>query len=473
MPNHVLINIINSMPLDSRQLLETCKPATPLIRAGAMDIVAAIHKAKLMPESPALSSVPSTPGLTAPMAVFSLVSPSPQHPLPVSSPVLNEAELYQAAGWIGSVHPGHSHSQDYSGPRAPSGVPLLDVSAFSTPTRLLTPHGKSAAKATPAVNMDWESGTTGMLRFSDDDVDSDGDESDSDKEAQAKARSIMQAMSGDHLGLQAAQSSMLEPPATPSTGQKRAREETGEAAGDPPTKRSTLRTPETGEHLSMMSPVPPSLASVKSPEPDSAIPKTMRDIYKLSNENRRKNKDKKKGGDKAEEQGSGKAGSSMFDEDKDDGESKESGGDANAFMKDIGWTTGAAEETAGAAVEDKAKGGGEKAQPVRRGGSGAGKQAAGQRVPATFAAYDYSKGAAAAPVPVKGKRAAPVADTFNPYSDANQPVDKRIAKPKLGGRGQQRSFSYANKKEGGGGGGGGRGGRGGGRGGRGGGRGGR
>jgi exosome complex exonuclease RRP6 len=456
MPNHVLINIINSMPLDSRQLLEVCKPATPLIRAGASEIVQAIHQAKLMPESPALSGAPATPGLTMPMAAFSLASPSPQQPqaLPVSSPVLNEAELYQAAGWIG-VSSG-THSGEYAGPRAPSGVPLLDVSAFSTPTRLLTPHGHLAARPTAADTIDWEpSGTgAGLLNFSDDDGESYSD-GDSDKEAQAKARSIFKAMSGQgHLGLLAVPSSALLEPSTPSQGSKRARDEGNEAngAGDPPTKRSSLRTPETGEHLSMMSPVPPSLAGVKSPETDGSIPRTMRDIYKLSNENRRRNKDtKKKSGDKEDEPESSKLAVGdvyMFDNENEDGQDTKAS--ATSFMQDIGWIPQAPGGQEVLDQEGKTDGDDGQAEAVR---GKKGKTApAGQRAPpVAFTPYDYSQAPTLAPAQPKGpkgpKGKKEQSDNFNPYSDKNQPEDKRVAKPKLGGRGQARSFTYANKSE--------------------------
>lgn len=96
----------------------------------------------------------------------------------------------------------------------------------------------------------------------------------------AKAREILKSFNADSAD-------PLRELCRPNSARKR------NSVGDEAVMTKKMRTPDTGE-ISILSPLPPVLAYSASPQDDKEIPKTIRDIYKLSNENRRKNKDKKK-----------------------------------------------------------------------------------------------------------------------------------------------------------------------------------
>lgn len=229
MPNHVLINICNAMPLDSARLLDCCRPATPLIRAATSDIIKLIHQSQLLPSSP--TTVPMTP-------MASLPEPC------ALSPVMNTDQLYQSAGWI----------TGNQGPRGAGGLPLFDMSGFSSPTRL----GRQVSA--PVVLAGATQGFSSLLRQCPDPFNQ-------------TTREIQ-----NHLQT-ASRMSVLPPDKVP------VKREPSETLFETPfPKRSRAE---------VISPDVPAIQNIVSPE-STGVPRSMHEIYQLSNENRQRNKEKKK-----------------------------------------------------------------------------------------------------------------------------------------------------------------------------------
>eukprot|EP01006_Ploeotia_vitrea_P039814 TRINITY_DN66381_c6_g2_i1.p1 TRINITY_DN66381_c6_g2~~TRINITY_DN66381_c6_g2_i1.p1 ORF type:complete len:985 (-),score=486.26 TRINITY_DN66381_c6_g2_i1:81-3035(-) len=138
MPNRTLIKICTELPLDSQQLLATCRPITPLLRQHVHAVVKLIVHAKAEPMSPAfpVASATTSPGMRGlPLGPPMLVESSHQQmatPMapekfkarltePSSdSPAMNTDKLYDMAGWIGPD----------TGPEGPPGVRLFDATGL-------------------------------------------------------------------------------------------------------------------------------------------------------------------------------------------------------------------------------------------------------------------------------------------------------------------------------------------------------
>lgn len=168
----------------------------------------------------------------------------------------------------------------------------------------------------------------------------------------------------------------------------------------------------------------------------------MRDIYKLSNENRQRNKEKKK----QKDNGSAATPALPFTQDAHSkisttASASVSPQSSNTFMKDIGWIkdTESNEEH-----EDTIE---SPSQPVSmRERANMAKKSGSNDKP--FVPYDYSKAhnlSSSAP-----DQAAGDSDVFNPYADTPSSKPRaRVNKPNTKGRNPHKGFTYSNSRGGG------------------------
>lgn len=234
MPNHVLVNICNTMPLDSTRLLDCCRPATPPIRAGVMELIRLVHQAQQIASSPLFLNPPA--------------SPLPETSIPLS-PAMSTEQLYYSAGWTAAAN---------QGPRGAAGLPLFDISGFSSPSRL----GKPSNSIVLPTNQSFSS----LLRTCPEPF----NQTARDIRAQLQNTGLMGVLPTSNLQV------------------KREHAEDTFETPHPPKRPVTTRVGE------ILSPEPPAVEAIKSPEGNTGIPRTMHEIYQLSNENRQRNKEKKK-----------------------------------------------------------------------------------------------------------------------------------------------------------------------------------
>eukprot|EP00727_Mastigamoeba_balamuthi_P002511 m51a1_g12257 putative exosome component 10 (939) ;mRNA; f:172070-175724 len=362
MPNAMLLRVAQQLPADQPSLLACYSPPPPSVRVHATEILAITKLARQAGEEAAKlaqveqAKVPRAPAeprhtklgddddevmddaddADAPRPAAADAAPAPQ--------VLSTEQLYKVAGWEGE---------------AGSGLFSESGDALSTPK-----SRRAAAQVT--------TGKRGTLFDDDDDDEDDADEAPAAADESRRTATLI------------AQS----------------------IAASPQPKRPEVAAPE-APAAAAPSDVPPKPAE-EPPKPDKAaeedpdavkeVPRSMEEIYKLSNMNRKRNKEKKR----QKEESMRRATSPEVVEIPDDDDEKRTGQkrskarvdeeDKSEFMRRIGWKSGdgaAEEEAAGSPAPAQA--------PQQRGapriirkssmGSVLGQQQ-GQKQ--TFVPYDYS-----------------------------------------------------------------------------------
>jgi len=424
------------MPLDSESLNKSCSPLPPLVRQNAVELIELIHNSKASAEyeNPNINGAYMTSHSPLPYkppqeSMTPETSTNKKKQEAASSPVLSTNELYQSAGWVSDNKMNGSHQNQkflkLSGDG--SSVPLFDISgvleSYKTGSRrksrdvLLSPCPQSMAASS-------------LLDFSTPTTVSEDDSSEAAK-LRRKAREI-------HDSFNTPQSSIhLFSTPNVNTVNSYSKDNKRKSPGDDV------------PFSSLVSPTPPSLQTVPSPNLDEEIPRSMREIYQMSNKNRKMNKEKKKlkqsaridptpvfkdvTGDSSASGNSTRSDSLILNEEK--------------FMKNIGWIKDANSTTEEPKSSNKNTSNRRqvKQQEKKNENKGSGKSnfskiknmirkhkqkknfSHGGGKSKTFNSYDYSKTNSHTNV---GGEAAPPGSYFNPYGYGQTSGKKRHHKSK-------------------------------------------
>lgn len=276
LPNRSLLAICIAMPLDSQSLNKSCHPLPPYVRQNAVQLIEIIHNSKSAAdyENPNVMSAPYMISQNPHSPYTPPLSSSPNQiskkKQALASPVLSTNELYESAGWVNDDKISNKHHNILKLSGDGSSVPLFDISgvleSYKTGSRrknrdvLLSPCPQSMAASS-------------LLDFSTPMVNDDNPET---TRLKKKAREIHNSFNSPQSTIQLFSTPNIN--TVKSYANKKKRKSLGD---DVP-------------FSSLVSPTPPSLQTVPSPDLDKAIPRSMREIYQMSNKNRSRNKEKKK-----------------------------------------------------------------------------------------------------------------------------------------------------------------------------------
>lgn len=276
MPNRVLINICTKMPLDSRSLERVCSPLPPLVRENAVQLIELIHNSKsaadygnqsinsayMISKNPQPSG---SPPLTPPIQASEKNQVS-------ASPVLSTNELYQSAGW---VHEDKMTNKNQSISKLSgdgSSIPLFDISGVLESYK--TGSGRKNRREVLLSPCPQSMAASSLLDFSTPTIYSDDSEV---SKLKKKAREIHNSFNSPQASIH-----LFSTPTVDAANNFSKNIKKRKSAGDDV------------PFSSLVSPTPPSLQAVPSPDLDKEIPRSMREIYQMSNQNRKLNKEKKK-----------------------------------------------------------------------------------------------------------------------------------------------------------------------------------
>lgn len=276
MPNRVLISICTKMPLDSQSLEKACSPLPPLVRENAVQLIELIHNSKSAADYenqsmnsaymiPAKSQPSSSPPLTPPIAASQKNKVS-------GSPVLSTNELYQSAGWVHEDKISNTQQSISKLSGNGSSIPLFDISGVLESYK--TGSGRKNRREVLLSPCPQSMAASSLLDFSTPTIyDNDSEVSKLKKKAREIHNSFNSPQASIHL--------FSTPTVDTANNYSNSIKKRKSAGDDVP-------------FSSLVSPTPPSLQAVPSPDLDKEIPRSMREIYQMSNQNRKLNKEKKK-----------------------------------------------------------------------------------------------------------------------------------------------------------------------------------